>query len=314
MTSLSHMNSIHYIGIDVSKDTLHINASDLRCSTCPNHAKALVPWLRQLPARAHLVLEASGGYEKPLVTSAHRAGVPVSIVNPARVRAFAKARGQRAKTDRIDAALITDYARHLQPAPTPPMCATHTRALELLRGRQTLIAQRVTWINLLEHATEPDLRKLYGKHLRQTDASIAAVEKQITATLLTDPSLAARYQCLISQFGVGEVTASTLVLELPELGHLNRKKLAALCGLAPFAKDSGQKRGVRFVHGGRNQLRRALYMATLSAIRQKSSPLQTFYLRLRANGKPTKVALIACARKFLTYLNSQIKNLENIPA
>ena len=91
----------------------------------------------------------------------------------------------------------------------------------------------------------------------------------------------------------------------------NRKKLAALCGLAPFAKDSGQKRGVRFVHGGRNQLRRALYMATLSAIRQKSSPLQSFYLRLRSNGKPTKVALIACARKLLTYLNSQIKNLEN---
>jgi transposase len=314
MTSLSCMNSIHYIGIDVSKDTLHINASDLRCSTHPNHAKALVPWLRQLPARAHLVLEASGGYEKLLATLAHRAGVPVSIVNPARVRAFAKACGQRAKTDRIDAALITDYARHLQPAPTPPMSDTHDRALELLRGRQALIAQRVTWINLLEHATEADLSKLYRKHLRQTDASIAAVEKQITATLLTDPALAARYQCLISQFGVGEATASALVLELPELGHLNRKKLAALCGLAPFAKDSGQKRGVRFVHGGRNQLRRALYMATLSAIRQKSSPLQTFYLRLRANGKPTKVALIACARKLLTCLNSQIKNLENIPA
>ena len=313
MTSLSHMKTIHYIGIDVSKDTLHINASDLRSSTRPNHAKALVPWLRQLPARAHLVLEASGGYEKLLATLAHRAGVPVSIVNPARVRAFAKARGQRAKTDRIDAALITDYARHLQPTPTPPMSATHARALELLRGRQALIAQRVTWINLLEHTTEPDLQKVYRKHLRQTDVSIAGVEKQIMATLLSDPSLAARYQCLISQFGVGEVTASTLVLELPELGHLNRKKLAALCGLAPFAKDSGQKRGVRFVHGGRNQLRRALYMATLSAIRQKSSPLQNFYLRLRANGKPTKVALIACARKLLTYLNSQIKNLENIP-
>ncbi len=99
------------------------------------------------------------------------------------------------------------------------------------------------------------------------------MEKQISATRLTDQALATRYQCLIFQFGVGEVTASTLVLELPELGHLNRKKLAALCGLAPFAKDSGQKRGVRFVHGGRNQLRRALYMATLSAIRQKSSPL-----------------------------------------
>jgi acyl dehydratase len=162
MTSLSHMKTIHYIGIDVSKDTLHINASDLRSSTCSNQAKALVPWLRQLPARAHLVLEASGGYEKLLATLAHRAGVPVSIVNPARVRAFAKARGQRAKTDRIDAALITDYARHLQPTPTPPMSASHARALELLRGRQALVAQRVTWINLLEHVTEADLINFVG--------------------------------------------------------------------------------------------------------------------------------------------------------
>lgn len=313
MTSLSSMkNNPDYIGIDVSKNTLQIDATNL-APTCPNQAKALQAWLRQLPAHAHLVLEASGGYEKPLTTLAHGAGVPVSIVNPARVRAFAKARGQRAKTDRIDAALISDYARCLQPAPTPPVSAAHARALELLRGRQALVEQRVTWINLLEHATEAGLIKLYKKHLRQTDASIAALEKEITTAVTAEAVLAARYQRLLAQFGVGTVTAATLVLELPELGYLNRKQIAALCGLAPFAKDSGEKRGVRFVHGGRNQLRRALYMATLSAIRNKSSPLQTFYLRLRAHGKPTKVALIACARKFLTYLNSTLKNLQTPP-
>jgi transposase len=152
MTSLSTMKTTNYIGIDVSKSTLQIDATNL-APTCPNQAKALHVWLRQLPARAHLVLEASGGYEKLLATLAHRAGVPISIVNPVRVRSFAKARGQRAKTDRIDAALITDYARCLQPAPTPPVSAAHARALELLRGRQALVSQRVTWINLLEHAT-----------------------------------------------------------------------------------------------------------------------------------------------------------------
>jgi transposase len=312
MTSLSKMKTIHYIGIDVSKKTLQIDAAKL-APTCPNQAKALHLWLRQLPARAHLVLEASGGYEKLLTTMAHRAGVPVSIINPVRVRAFAKARGQRAKTDRIDAALITDYARCLQPAPTPSVSAAHARALELLRARQALVEQRITWINLLEHATDTGLIKLYKKHLRQTDASIAALEKEITTAVTADAVLAARYQRLLAQFGVGAITAATLVLELPELGYLNRKQIAALCGLAPFAKDSGEKRGVRFVHGGRNQLRRALYMATLSAIRQKSSPLQSFYLRLRTNGKPGKVALIACARKLLTYLNSQLKNPELSP-
>jgi transposase len=306
------MKTIHYIGIDVSKKTLQIDAANL-APTCPNQAKALQAWLRQLPARAHLVLEASGGYEKLLATLAHRAGVPVSIVNPARVRAFAKARGQRAKTDRIDAAVITDYARCLQPAPTPPVSAAHARALELLRGRQALVGQRVTWINLLEHATDAGLIKLYKKHLRHTEDSIVALEAEITTALTADAVLAARYQRLLGQFGVGTVIAATLVLELPELGYLNRKQIAALCGLAPFAKDSGEKRGVRFVHGGRDQLRRALYMATLSAIRQKASPLQSFYRRLRAKGKPGKVALIACARKLLTYLNSQLNNPELSP-
>jgi transposase len=274
MTSLSKMKTIHYIGIDVSKKTLQIDAANL-APTCPNQAKALQGWLRQLPARAHLVLEATGGYEKLLATP--------------------------------------DYARCLQPAPTPPVSAAHARALELLRGRQALVSQRVLWINLLEHATDAGLIKLYKKHLRQTDASIAALEKEITTAVTAEAILAARYHRLLAQFGVGEVTAATLVLELPELGYLNRKQIAALCGLAPFAKDSGDKRGVRFVHGGRNQLRRALYMATLSAIRQKSSPLQSFYLRLRANGKLGKVALIACARKLLTYLNSQLKNPELSP-
>lgn len=312
MTSLSSMKTTtNYIGIDVSKNNLQINGPNL-APNCANQIPALKAWLRHLPARAHLVLEASGGYEKALITLAHRAGIPVSIVNPARIRAFAKARGQRAKTDRIDAAIITDYAERLQPSPTPPVSAAHTRALELLRARQALIAQRVTWINLLEHAVDAGLKKIYGKHLDQTDISITALEKQIAAAITADPFLAARYHCLLSQFGIGEVTAATLVLELPELGHLNRKQIAALCGLAPFAKDSGEKRGVRFVQGGRNQLRRALYMATLSAIRQKSSPLQTFYLRLRANGKPAKVALIACARKLTTHLNSTLKNLQKL--
>ena len=301
------MKTINYLGIDVSKKTLQIDTAQGALSRA-NQAKTLKVWLQQLPAHSHLVLEASGGYEQTLVTLAHTAQVPISVVNPARVRAFAKARGQRAKTDAIDAAMIRQFALAMAPAPTLPPSPVRQRVVELVRARQVLVKERITWTNLLEHVVHPRLKALYQKRRRQTDALLAELEAQITAEIASCPELSARYQRLLAEFGIGAVAASTLVAELPELGQANRKQMAALCGLAPFPKDSGQKRGLRFVQGGRAQLRRVLYMATLSAIRQKSSPLATFYLRLRQNGKPGKVALIACARKLTTHLNSILKS------
>jgi transposase len=301
------MKTINYLGIDVSKKTLQIDTAQGVLSRA-NQAKTLKVWLQQLPAQSHLVLEASGGYEQTLVTLAHAAQIPVSVVNPARVRAFAKARGQRAKTDAIDAAMIRQFALAMAPAPTLPPSPVRQRVVELVRARQVLVKERITWTNLLEHVVHPRLKALYQKRRRQTEDLLAELEAQIAAEIASCPELSARYQRLLAEFGIGAVAASTLVAELPELGQANRKQMAALCGLAPFPKDSGQKRGLRFVQGGRAQLRRVLYMATLSAIRQKSSPLACFYHRLRQNGKPGKVALIACARKLTTHLNAILKS------
>ncbi|MEI7865954.1 MAG: IS110 family transposase [Chthoniobacterales bacterium] len=307
------MKTINYIGIDVSKKTLQIDTAQAALS-CPNQAKALMTWLQQLPADSHLVLEATGGYERTLVTLAHAAKVPVSVVNPARVRAFAKARGQRAKTDSIDAAMIRQFALAMQPPAARPPSPVRQRVVELVRARQVLVKERITWTNMLEHVVLPRLKRLYQKRRRQTDALLEELEAQIATEIASCPELSARYQRLLAEFGIGLVAASTLVAELPELGQSNRKQMAALCGLAPFPKDSGQKHGLRFVQGGRAQLRRVLYMATLSAIRKKSSPLADFYQRLRANGKPGKVALIACARKLTTHLNSILKTPDPLAA
>ena len=300
------MKTIHYLGIDVSKNTLQIAGHNV-ATTCPNNAKALKAWLPTLPPDTHLVVEATGGYEHLLVTLAHQAKVPASVVNPARVRAFAQALGQRAKTDPIDAAVIARFAAKMQPPPTQPVSPIQERVVELVRARAVLVKERTTWVNLLEHARDARLKRLYRRRLRQTDADIAKVELHIREEIASCPDLCARYQRLLAEHGVGEVAASTLLAELPELGRINRRQAAAICGLAPFAKDSGQHRGVRFVQGGRSRLRRALYMATLSAIRKKSSPIAAFYQRLRQTGKPSKVALIACARKLVTHLNSILK-------
>ena len=158
-------------------------------------------------------------------------------------------------------------------APTLPPSPVRQRVVELVRARQVLVKERITWTNLIEHVVHPRLKALYQKRRRQTDALLAELEAQITAEIASCPELSARYQRLLAEFGIGAVAASTLVAELPELGQANRKQMAALCGLAPLPKESGQKRGLRSVRGGRAQLRRIRYRATLSAIRLETWPL-----------------------------------------
>lgn len=306
MTSLSPMKTITHIGIDVSKSELLL-AWDLKSKRLTNSAKSISDWLRSLPPNCHLSVEATGGYERLLVQAAHAHQIPVSILNPARVRHFARAKGQRAKTDPIDAKIIRDYALSVDPKPSLPPDPAQLRLTALVNARESLMASRTLFINFLEHAHDKLVASVYNKQLRLIETSLATLEDEISRLILNTPALHARYQLLLAQPGIGPVVASNLLAHLPELGLASRREIAALVGLAPFARDSGQTKGLRFISGGRPKLRRLLYLASVSLIRSKNNPLAAFYRRLRLAGKPAKVALIATARKLLVYLNSLFK-------
>lgn len=312
ITSLSLMNTTTYIGIDIAKAQLHL-AGLSRRRTCPNTPAHLAAWIKTLPPGCHLVVEASGGYERALLAAAHAAGVPVSVLNPRRVRDFARARGLRAKTDPIDAEAIRQYALTFRPEPTPAPEPARERLGALVDARQQLTNLHSQLLNMLEHSEDKLVRSLSQKQLLLLERSIAKLEAEIAATIASCDSLRARDQLLRAQPGIGPVVASNLLAHLPELGLANRRQIAALVGLAPFARDSGNAMGKRFIAGGRPKLRRLLYLAAVSLIRSKS-PLSSFYKHLRSHGKPPKVALIATARKLLLFLNSLFKNPSLLPA
>lgn len=297
------MNNLSYVGVDVSKAHLDV-ASDRMAQRHPNQLAAILPWLKKLPPGSHLLVEATGGYERPLVEAAHRAGVPVSVLNPARVRHFARARGSLAKTDALDAAVLRAFAPKAQPSSDPAV----RQLAELLATRDHLVKLRTELSNALEHALLPLVRRCLASGQRALDRDIAKLEKAMERAIASSPALAPRFLALRSHHGIGLLTAAALLALLPELGSANRNQIAALAGLAPFNRDSGSCSGHRFISGGRPRLRRALYLATLSVIRS-TGPLAAFYQRLRLSGKPAKLALIATARKLLCFLNSSLKSL-----
>jgi transposase len=299
------MNNLTYIGVDVSKAHLDV-ASDLAPQRHPNHPTAIAAWIHQLPPQAHLIVEATGGYERPLVRACHRAGRPISVLNPARVRCFARARGCLAKTDAIDACVLREFGRALQPKALPEAAPALRALAELVSARDHLVVLRTQLVNGLEHAELPLVRQCFSSQLRSLERRIAKLEKALAACIQASAELTRRHDLLRAQPGIGLLTAATLLALLPELGAANRNQIAALAGLAPYNRDSGQKSGPRFTGHGRPRLRRALYMATLSAIRSPGG-IADFYRRLRLSGKPAKVALIASARKLLCLLNSSLK-------
>jgi transposase len=299
------MNNLSYIGVDVSKAHLDV-ACDLAPHRQPNHPTAIAAWIKKLPPQAHLIVEATGGYERPLVRACHRAGRPISVLNPARVRSFARARGTLAKTDALDAAVLREFGRALQPKASPESAPALRQLAELVSARDHLVVLRTQLINGLEHAELPLVRQCFSSQLHALERRIAKLEKALDASIHASAELTRRHDLLRAQPGIGLLTAATLLALLPELGQANRNQIAALAGLAPFNRDSGQKSGPRFTGHGRPRLRRALYMATLSAIRSPGD-VADFYRRLRLAGKPAKVALIAAARKLLCLLNSSLK-------
>jgi transposase len=298
-----------FVGIDVSKARLDvaIRPTGERESVANDKAgiKDLVKRLAKIQP-ALIVLEATGGLERPVTHALAGAELPVVVVNPRQVRDFAKATGQLAKTDSIDADVLARFAEAVRPAlrPLPDAVTLELRALTARRRQiiEMIGAER----NRLATASKA-VRKRIDAHIGWLEQELERADKDLDRSIQHSPIWKENEDLLLSVPGIGPVTSHTLLAELPELGELDRKQISALAGLAPFNRDSGSLKGRRSIWGGRAPVRSALYMATLVATR-RNSVVRDFYKRLRAKGKVFKVALVACMRKLLTILNSMIKH------
>lgn len=297
-----------YVGIDVAKETLEIATSSGERWPCTNDAKAHRALAERLAALkpACIVLEATGGYERAALARLGQAGLPAVAVNPRQVRQFARAVGQLAKTDRIDAAMLVCFGEHTQPV-IRPLPDEHTQLLEaLLSRRQQLLEMIQAERNRLEHAQGPvrtDIRQtihFLSKRLKRVDDDLDGQ--------LRESSLWREKEKLLRSIpGVGKQTVLRVLAQLPELGSIPHKQLAALVGVAPYTCDSGTLRGRRHCWGGRSGVRNVLYMATLSAVR-RNPPIRAFYQRLQSAGKPKKVALVACMHKLLLVMHAMVRD------
>jgi transposase len=298
------------VGIDVSKDRLDVHVHPAgEAFAVPRNAEGLDALIaRLLPLKAHAVaVEATGGFETVVAASLGGAGLPVIVVNPAQVRAFAQALGKRAKTDPIDAAVIARFVEATKPE-VRPLPDAETRVLADLVTRRRQIVQMI----VAERQRE---RQMPSRHLRKSAARlIKALEKELNVldaeiddSIRGTPAWREKEDLLTSVPGVGNITARTLIAEMPELGRLDRRQVASLAGLAPWTRQSGKWKGKSFTGGGRPSVRTALFMAAMVASR--CNPLlKAFHQRLIANGKSKMAALIATARKLLTILNAILRD------
>jgi transposase len=298
-----------FIGIDVAKHRLEVHVRPSGESFAMGYGEeevaVLVGRLAALEPTL-IVLEATGGMEVRLAAALAAAGLPVAVVNPRQVRAFARATGRLAKTDRLDAQAIARFAEAVRPAvrPLPDEATRHLGAL--VARRRQLLAMLVAERNRRQ-AADPALHQRLDAHLRWLEEALAEIESAIDGTVRRSPIWRAKEELLRSVPGVGPVSARTLLAELPELGSLTRRQAAALVGVAPFSRDSGRMRGRRTVWGGRAPLRACLYMAAVAAARGGNPLIAGFYKRLRLAGKPAKVALTACMRKLVVTLNAMLR-------
>ena len=298
------------VGIDVSKSELVIAvhpSGDTWISATT--LDAIDDVVRRLAAVTPtiIVVEATGGYEHTLVAACAAATLPVAVVNPRQVRAFAQAIGRTAKTDAIDATVLALFGARVQPAPrTIPDTATQALAALVARRRQLLEMLGAEQQRLHQATTNPVTRDLRN-HIRWLERRVKDVDDEIGGAIQGSPIWRVQEDLLRSVPGIGPTVARTLLAELPELGQLDRRRIAALVGVAPFNRDSGQWRGRRMIWGGRASVRSALYMAALVATRH-NPVLAAFYQRLRTEGKPPKVALVAVMRKLLTIVNAMVKH------
>lgn len=296
------------IGIDVGKDKLDVGlATEKRVRVWNNDDSGraeLSDWVMAQGASL-VVVEASGGYEAALVSELAGREQAVALVNPTRVRAFAKAEGVLAKTDKIDARVIARFGATMKPQARVRRDEAQVKLNDTINRRRQLVLMLTAEKNRL-HTASVDMKTHINSHISWLQANIEELEKQISQAIQANPTWAEAANRVESAPGIGFITAATLVADLPELGHLNRQKIAALVGVAPFNRDSGKQRGKRRIFGGRGSVRSVLYMATLSAIRH-NPVIKKFYHRLLEKGKLKKVALTACMRKLLVILNTMVK-------
>jgi transposase len=297
------------VGIDVSKATLDVHVRPLGMERQVANSEAgcgeLVAQLRAV-APTRIIVEATGGYEALVVAMLAAAGLPVVVANPRQVRDFARATGQLAKTDAISAAVLAHFGEALQPPVRPIPDATTQELRQWLSRRRQLVEMLTAEQNRAQQAV-PAVRATIGQLVKHLQRQLHDVERRLGELIRRSPLWWAQQQLLVSAPGVGPVVSVTLLADLPELGQLDRKRIAALVGVAPFNRDSGTQQGKRAVWGGRAPVRAVLYMATLVATR-RNPVIRAFYHRLLSAGKPKKVALTACMRKLLTILNAMIKH------
>lgn len=296
-----------YVGVDVSKQHLDLAVAGsrvFRVSNSPGGLSRLVERLAGL-SRPHLVCEATGSYTRLLARELARHGIDFSRVNPRRVRDLARADGQLAKTDAIDAGVILRFAQLMQPQPGPAPDPAALELADLVRRRRQMVDMLATEEQRREHPDSEAVRDSIDVHIGFLRAQVAGLDQAIATAIAGQPGLAHRAELLRSIPGIGKITAAVLVAEMPELGQIGNKQVAALAGVAPFTRDSGQMRGQAHIAGGRLSVRCALYMAAISAIRA-NRPIKAFYKRLRDQGKPAKLAIVAAMRKLVITANTII--------
>jgi transposase len=310
MSSKATKKRRSFIGIDVSKDLLEIAVHQsnyhFQCRNDPKQFPTLISELISLrPAR--IVLEATGGLERPLLQALQTIGLPVVVMNPRQVRDFAKALGLLAKTDRLDARVLAHFAASVQP-PLSPVKTQQDMELDALMSRRNQLTEMLTAEkNRRGSAATKTTRNDIEEHIEWLEERLQELDEKLKQQLECSAVWQRKDEILQSVKGIGFIVSMALLADCPELGHLNRHQIAKLVGVAPLNRDSGKQRGKRHIYGGRAQVRSKLYMATLTAIRC-NPVIKAFYQRLLAKNKLKKVALVACMRKLLTIINVMIRD------
>jgi transposase len=296
-----------YIGVDVAKDWIDVfDPSTSRHERISTDSLSLRRFAAAV-GKAIVVLEASGGYERPVITALHEAGRQAACVNPRQAREFARATGRLAKSDRVDAKVLAEMGRALQVVPESPRSAERQRLADLTAHRNDITGMIVAEKNRLRTTQDQWIRRHILQHIRVLQSGLTKTEREMNAVIQAQEELRGQAERLRAVKGIGPVVSATIIALLPELGQLDRRRIAALAGLAPHANDSGHRRGKRSVWGGRGPLRRCLYLAALTAGRFDPR-FRAFKEHLIAAGKARKLVIVACARKLLTVLNAMARS------